>query len=488
MVSIWLIIVCAVLTVMILAASLYTLVYFQSEEDRNTAYAPKVAVVLGLTLTCLLVLMLPLDVANRNGNGGLEMEMLWQIMYLAIAIMAVGIVPFMMFYYEAWDPENPNWQVWTALKYEFLTILVTGTVLVLMWAFLGYAEVPIDEYSYNGTFAASYLDNGTIVPGQLLMPATYSSVCGVHCAREATETNVELSVTVPVYIIALIAFVGWFLFTIFVGVGLVALPYDMIRDYARRPQPLDLEEYAKQRMLLNERALMLQEVGKKLGPDAHRKRDARSVKRFNQFRQTVYFLERDWRRVKTAYKDKGGNPLKWMCQALCGLIAFVISIVWYIHILVYVFITPPPTTFLNAFFSLLDDTFPLFGVIAYGLFSFYLLLCVLKGCMKVGLRFFWIPIHPMRIGETMMNSFLFNVWLLLLCAVATIQFCFQAFQSYAQLTAIELLLGVQVRNLKFLSWFFQNGFFFYCMAAVSALTTVYLCIFPNDKPAMDDDD
>lgn len=57
-----------------------TLVYFQSEEDRNTAYAPKVAVVLGLTLTCLLVLMLPLDVANRNGNGGLEMEMLWQIM------------------------------------------------------------------------------------------------------------------------------------------------------------------------------------------------------------------------------------------------------------------------------------------------------------------------------------------------------------------------------------------------------------------------
>lgn len=42
----------------------------------------------------------------------------------------------------------------------------------------------------------------------------------------------------------------------------------------------------------------------------------------------------------------------------------------YIHILVYVFITPPPTTFLNAFFSLLDDAFPLFGVIAYGLFSF----------------------------------------------------------------------------------------------------------------------
>ena len=47
----------------------------------------------------------------------------------------------------------------------------------------------------------------------------------------------------------------------------------------------------------------------------------------------------------------------------------------------------------------------------------------------------------------MMNSFLFNVWLLLLCAVACVQFCFAAFQSYAQLTAIDMLLGVQVRTI-----------------------------------------
>ena len=59
------------------------LVYFQSEEDRNTAWAPKIAVVVGLTLTCLLVLMLPLDVANRNSRGGLPMEILWQIMCAA---------------------------------------------------------------------------------------------------------------------------------------------------------------------------------------------------------------------------------------------------------------------------------------------------------------------------------------------------------------------------------------------------------------------
>mgnify|MGYP004266255819 CR=1 FL=1 len=35
---------------------------------------------------------------------------------------------------------------------------------------------------------------------------------------------------------------------------------------------------------------------------------------------------------------------------------------------------------------------------------------------------------------------------LLLCAVACVQFCFSAFQSYAQLTAIDMLLGPEVEE------------------------------------------
>jgi len=176
-----------------------------------------------------------------------------------------------------------------------------------------------------------------------------------------------------------------------------------------------------------------------------------------------------------------------MCLGFLGMVSAVVSVAWYLHIILYVFITPPPTIFLNAAFIELDKAFTLFGTLFYGLFSFYLLACVLKGCMKVGLRFFWIPIHPMRIGNTMMNSFLFNVWLLLLCSVATVQFCYSAFQSYAQLTAIDMLLGVQVRNLQFLSWFFRNDFFFYCMLCISSLTLVVLCACPQDKAALDDD-
>ncbi len=103
---------------------------------------------------------------------------------------------------------------------------------------------------------------------------------------------------------------------------------DLISDYARRPTPIDLQEYAKQRTLLNERAAQLKEVASKLGSDAHRKRGRRDVKKYNQFRQAVYFLERDWTRVKTAYKERGGNPLRWMCTAILGFISAALSITW----------------------------------------------------------------------------------------------------------------------------------------------------------------
>ena len=58
----------------------------------------------------------------------------------------------------------------------------------------------------------------------------------------------------------------------------------------------------------------------------------------------------------------------------------------------------------------------------------------------------WPPrqIHPMRIGNTMMNSMLFNVLLLLTTSVSVVQFCTRAFASYARLTAADMLFGVQV--------------------------------------------
>jgi LMBR1 domain-containing protein 1 len=472
----FLIIVVIVVTVMVMLGSLYVLVYFQAEEDKNTAIAPKIAVVLGLSLSCLLVLTLPLDVANRSTASGMDMETLWQVEYMLVAIMAVGVVPFLIFFYEAEDPESRNYQWWTACKYEALTVGVCVAFVLLGWLLWGYAEVPVVDYTYNG----------------MLLDAAKEAICP---AEECPDVSIgrihqvlKVSVTPVTWIMALIAFVGWFLFVLFGGIGMAALPMDLLVDFNQRPVGIDLQEYAKQKMALNQRALQLLDIAKVIGPEGHRATSRKGRVQYNKFVQAVYFIEKDWEKVKVAYKQRGGNPLKHGLFLCMGLLSAVLSLTWLLHIVLYIFVDPPADQFLNKYFMELDAFFALFGVATYAIYVFYLLFCVIKGNMKFGLRFFCLPIHPMRIGNTMMNALLFNVLLLLLTSVSVVQFCTRAFASYARLTAADLLFGVQVENLMGLNWFFQKGVFLYAFVSVTTLTVIYLSICPTDKRAKFDDD
>jgi LMBR1 domain-containing protein 1 len=472
----FLIIVVIVVTVMVMLGSLYVLVYFQAEEDKNTAIAPKIAVVLGLSLSCLLVLTLPLDVANRSTASGMDMETLWQVEYMLVAIMAVGVVPFLIFFYEAEDPESRNYQWWTACKYEALTVGVCVAFVLLGWLLWGYAEVPVVDYTYNG----------------MLLDAAKEAICP---AEECPDVSIgrihqvlKVSVTPVTWIMALIAFVGWFLFVLFGGIGMAALPMDLLVDFNQRPVGIDLQEYAKQKMALNQRALQLLDIAKVIGPEGHRTTSRKGRVQYNKFVQAVYFIEKDWEKVKVAYKQRGGNPIKHGFFFFTGLLSAVLSLSWLLHIVLYIFVDPPADQFLNKYFMELDAFFALFGVATYAIYVFYLLFCVIKGNMKFGLRFFCLPIHPMRIGNTMMNALLFNVLLLLLTSVSVVQFCTRAFASYARLTAADLLFGVQVENLMGLNWFFQKGVFLYAFVSVTTLTVIYLSICPTDKRAKFDDD
>jgi len=45
------------------------------------------------------------------------------------------------------------------------------------------------------------------------------------------------------YIIAIVSFVGWFLFSIFGSVGLITLPSDLIASFKNRPRPIGKDKY-----------------------------------------------------------------------------------------------------------------------------------------------------------------------------------------------------------------------------------------------------
>ena len=66
----------------------------------------------------------------------------------------------------------------------------------------------------------------------------------------------------------------------------------------------------------------------------------------------------------------------------------------------------------------------------------------------MGLNLLVFTVHPMKVGATLMSSILFNVAMVLLATQAAIQFCAQAFELYADNTAIQKIWGGQVIHLQ----------------------------------------
>jgi hypothetical protein len=75
--------------------------------------------------------------------------------------------------------------------------------------------------------------------------------------------------------------------------------------------------------------------------------------------------------------------------------------------------------FLNNYLTWFDQWFPLFGTLTVAVFGLYLLLAVAKGNAKFGTRFFLIKVHPLETGKTLLNSFAFNIALVLLCVLVS---------------------------------------------------------------------
>ena len=62
-----------------------------------------------------------------------------------------------------------------------------------------------------------------------------------------TKSSETLKVTVsfPIYLIAITTFVGWFMLIIFLGTGLIALPLDLINSWRFRPIPMKEDEFKR---------------------------------------------------------------------------------------------------------------------------------------------------------------------------------------------------------------------------------------------------
>jgi len=467
------------------------------------------------------------------------MDAMWSAIFWLVPIWTFLLIPFMTFYYEADDgmlmagtayapsPVRKS-RLCQALCYEVFVVIIVGAFFVGLYFGLGKTYIPVQEYYGNGTTGEGIgkvtvgrgnfytiqpvynltdrnnvtLENFDTVQLENMTAFDYQYITNVE---EVPGTNtIELRVDASTFYGGLMAWLGWFLFCIFGGIGLAALPLDLILAYVKRPRHLDAVEFAEAQVSLRERVNELVDIGELIKIEREEKaqaglasnwgmftldKDTRQAARDERqailgFKQAVYLLEEDVEDFQNiASNMENYNPILPYAALLCGVCSIIISFFWFIHIIVYVFPSPPLTPFLNNYFEWFDKWFPLFGVLSVALFTSYLLVCALKGCFKFGIRFMCMQIHPMKVGKTYMSSFLFNIGLVLLCALPVVQFCQESFADYASFSTVRQIYGVQVENLLFFSFFWRNNVFVYALMIFTVLTCIYLGCKPKDQSA-----
>jgi len=351
---------------------------------------------------------------------------------------------------------------------ELGTLVVFFVITVILYFTIGVAEIPVQRLK-AGLVNATAFDWATCP----------------NCTSAAD--TVDFQVSFVLYLISMMCFLGIFLFCLFGGIGLAAVPLGLLESFGHRPQSISAKVYAEQKIIIGKRAHKLRERGedflKKWGKGGGRPRTRKDRRLYNQFRANVFLIEDDYQRLDKAY-NKGFGPMiatvvwGWL-QLFLGVLSLVLSLLWLIHIMLYLVAYPPVNPFLNNMFIALDNVFGLFGTSIYGLFAFYLLWCCVKGNFKFGLRVpLLFAIHPMKAHETLMNSFLFNTILIMLCSVTVVQFCSDAFSLYNRFTAIDVLFNVGVTNLRYIKYVWW--YYYWALVIIALLAGIYLVIRRSD--------
>ncbi|URE24162.1 LMBR1-like membrane protein [Musa troglodytarum] len=455
-----LVIVAVVVCVLVLLVNVYLLVNYQHPDDVNQAYFPKLVVVLGLSVAAVSILMLPADVANRQAcqhaiySGActltLPMKDLWLVVYVADAVLVFLVIPFAMFYYEGDQDKTIGKRLKSALLWVLTSAFVCGLVLGILYGLVGKVDFTVRHLSSSATsFPSSW---STFSSSQPCIGST-NHLCDAYGAPASSETTWTMQTTFPEYVVALATIVGSVLFTEATELGKKA------GGLKKAIEALHQEERS--------------------GSKGRKWR-----KNVKAAEKELLLLEDDMKALEEMYPQGEKAETLWALTVLgylgklvLGIIGLIVSVAWVAHIIIYLLISPPISPFLNEVFIKLDNVWGLLGTAAFAFFCFYLLVAVIAGEMMLGLKLVFITIHPMKWGGTLMNSFLFNVGLILLCSISVIQFCATAFAYYSQATAAQEIFGHTLQSLRGIKYLYKYNVFQYGFVILAIITLICYAAF-----------
>lgn len=457
MVSWILIVATIVLCVLAILVGIFFVFRFQMPEDKNTHWLSKIVIILTIGIAGMNVLMLPLDALNRQTTDYMNTTLMCWIFTIVSAVLAFLIIPYLIGFYEASQDEDVKHPICRAIFGVIPFLLFAIIFLIILYFAVAVCEVPVTLQAGNtatSVQAASNSPNGRY-----------------------KDTTINITPSPISFIVAMIGFIGYLLLIILGGIGFATLPTNLITDFIRRPKPISLKQYAKGKQLINRWAEELVTEGEKIREEGkHKGFKHRKVKRMiNKYSQQIEYLENAYQTIEVSYKVRGGNPVIPWVKLILGIVCIIISLLWIIHIIIFTFANIHP--FLNDFFHILDNKFALSAVIFFGLFTYYLFLCVVSGATSFGLNLLFIRIHPMEQANTPINSILFNSGLMLFASFGVALFSTLNFPIYTRLTALDMIYGVQIRYLRGLKYVWEYAI--YAFLGIFVIALFIKCITCN---------
>eukprot|EP00923_Selenidium_pygospionis_P036880 GHVN01064613.1.p1 GENE.GHVN01064613.1~~GHVN01064613.1.p1 ORF type:complete len:440 (-),score=49.97 GHVN01064613.1:809-2128(-) len=435
---IWITVLC-VLHVCFLVINLRLLFYFEHPDDSkyNQGLLAKLMVLLGLQLAWLVVSSLPVDAHVAQIKSSANIETFWEIVFLFIIVYMALPFPAALFYYEAdSDPRVSKTAPWKkALIYTAIVFMCVAAVVGVGYAITAPAKIPSREINCLNKYLTDSL--------------RLACAGGSNAPRLIPSTTPYL-----MYQINISAFIGYWGFVLFEGVGLAALPVSLIVGFIDRPKAIDFGTYSEKKRQLGEKAFYLHHSGEGLkrnkmeaqsisGLAGYRKR-LRLDQDVRKFRQSVFLLEQEYQDLNMAYVQRGENPVISYAKLFAGIGCAGMSLMWMVQIILAVIVPQLAGVVIWNFddFLVLVKSVEFFALdlVLYGFMVCYLLLCVIVGCFKYGLRvFICFPIIPMRKADTHLNRFLLNVAVIVLASAAVAHFSAISFPKYSTNTAAEVI-------------------------------------------------
>ena len=379
-------------------------------------------------------------------------------------------------------------RIWHAVQMEFLFLLLSAFIVFITYPFLSKADVPVSSVDWD---MSSSIGSGTIL--------AYSTTT-TSSGWSMNYTYFTIDIAFAIYFIALLAFVGWWTFVAFVGVGISAIPMDLINDFRQRPIKTDPGEFGRRRARLLQHVQNLRKDGKHLenikesvdkGKGIKGWRNRRFYNRdLHKFESRCMIAEKEFKTLENISKLSKLEPWLYYLQFILAIVLIIMTLVWIVHIFLWILVKPagdPVHPFLNNMLEgIRKGKVEFLSTAMFVSLFLYLILATLKGNQKFGIRFAWLTYSSMRPNRTFINSFLLNMFLVHIWTMTILQYMMKNFSMFARNTDAFKIFQIQIKYAWFYSWFWNQEFFTWVLVVWSIIAFFYLIFKPNEQLELED--